>query len=133
MGEKRFDFKNLDAKSIFIIILAIALILSFLFNIHNSIVYPKDEIKKLREANEILSKKNDSVFLVNKGLDKKLAELGLILKNNDKKLAETESELKQLKKKKNETPNYVNRLSASGVATALSEYLDKTTKSKNSR
>lgn len=125
--------KNFDPKSVFIIILAIALIVSFLFNIHNSIVYPKDEINKLRQANELLSKKNDSIALVNKNLDKKLIELDLLLKENNKKLAETDSALKSLKKKRNETPSYVNRLSASGVATELSKYLDKTSEGKNSR
>jgi len=125
--------KSFDPKIVFIVVLALALILSFLFNIHNSIVYPKDEIKKLRQANELLSKNNDSIALVNKNLDKKLAELNLLLKENNKKLAETDSALKSLKKKRNETPTYVNRLSASGVASELSKYLDKTTKSKNSR
>jgi hypothetical protein len=125
--------KSFDPKSIFIIVLAIALIASFLFNIHNSIVYPKDEIKKLREANESFAKKNDSIALVNKVLDKKIAELDLIIKDNNKKLAENDSAIKLLKKKKNETPSYVNRLSASGVATELSKYLDKTSEGKNSR
>ena len=125
--------KSFDPKIVFIVVLALALILSFLFNIHNSIVYPKDEIKKLRQANELLSKNNDSIALVNKNLDKKLAELNLLLKENNKKLAETDSALKSLKKKRNETPNYVNRLSASGVATELSKYLDKTSEGKNSR
>lgn len=125
--------KSFDPKIVFIVVLALALILSFLFNIHNSIVYPKDEIKKLRQANELLSKNNDSIALVNKNLDKKLAELNLLLKENNKKLAETDSALKLLKKKRNETPNYVNRLSASGVATELSKYLDKTSEGKNSR
>lgn len=125
--------KSFDPKIVFIVVLALALILSFLFNIHNSIVYPKDEIKKLRQANELLSKNNDSIALVNKNLDKKLAELNLLLKENNKKLAETDSALKSLKKKRNETPTYVNRLSASGVATELSKYLDKTSEGKNSR
>lgn len=125
--------KSFDPKIVFIVVLALALILSFLFNIHNSIVYPKDEINKLRQANELLSKNNDSIALVNKNLDKKLAELNLLLKENNKKLAETDSALKLLKKKRNETPNYVNRLSASGVATELSKYLDKTSEGKNSR
>lgn len=125
--------KSFDPKIVFIVVLALALILSFLFNIHNSIVYPKDEIKKLRQANELLSKNNDSIALVNKNLDKKLVELNLLLKENNKKLAETDSALKSLKKKRNETPTYVNRLSASGVATELSKYLDKTSEGKNSR
>lgn len=125
--------KSFDPKIVFIVVLALALILSFLFNIHNSIVYPKDEIKKLRHANELLSKNNDSIALVNKNLDKKLAELNLLLKENNKKLAETDSALKSLKKKRNETPTYVNRLSASGVATELSKYLNKTSEGKNSR
>jgi hypothetical protein len=125
--------KNFDPKIVFIVILSLVLILSFLFNTHNSIDYPKDEIKKLKEGNELLSKKNDSIVLVNKNLDIKLAQLDLVIKENNKKLAETDSALNFLKNKKNETPNYVNRLSASGVASELSNYLDKTTKSKNSR
>ena len=125
--------KNFDPKIVFIVVLALALILSFLFNIRNSINYPKDEIKKLRAANELLSKKNDSIVLVNKNLDIKLAQLDLVLKENNKKLAETDSALNTLKKKKNETPTYVNRLSASGVATELSKYLNKTSEGKNSR
>jgi len=125
--------KSFDPKIVFMVVLVLVLILSFLFNIHNSIVYPKDEIKKLRQANELLSKKNDSIVLVNKNLDKKLAQLDLVLKENNKKLAETDSALNSLKKKKNETSSYVNRLSASGVASELSKYLYKTTKSKNSR
>ena len=80
--------KNFDPKIVFIVILSLVLILSFLFNTHNSIDYPKDEIKKLKEGNELLSKKNDSIVLVNKNLDIKLTQLDLVIKENNKKLAE---------------------------------------------
>lgn len=125
--------KSLDSKSLLVLILLVALIFSVLFTIRTTALYPKNEIKRLKQENQILSKKNDSLILVNKNIDIKLAELDLIINNKNKKLAETELELKNLKKKRNEILIYVNRLSASDVARELSKYLDKATKGKNSR
>jgi len=125
------DFKKIDIKSVFIVILAIGLIFSFLIGQRSKIDYKKDELKTLHDSNELLISKNDSLLTVNTVLDRKIASINLIIEQNNKKLSETQSQLEKLKKKRNEVSNNVNSLSANGVSNAFSDFLNKNTKSTN--
>jgi regulator of replication initiation timing len=125
--------KKLDTKTLFILILSIALFFNMLLTIRNTVSYPKKEIKALRKENELIVKRNDSLILANKDIDKRLSDLDKIIDNNNKKLAKTEIELKKLKNRRNEILIYINNLSADDVARKLSKYLDKASESKNSR
>jgi hypothetical protein len=122
---------NLDFKTWVIIILGIALCISFLFGQRNKIDYKKDVIDALRANNEILTKRNDSLKIVNTKLDAAIADINTQLVANEIKLAKTQSDLDKLKKQKNETTIRVNGLSANGVSNAFSDYLKDRTKSTN--
>jgi len=125
--------KKLDIKTWFIIILGIALIISFFFGQGNKVDSHKDELKALHESNTALLKSNDSLKMVNAKLDAKIADINKILDVDATVLNNTQTELKELKKRKNETPIYVNHLSANGVSNAFSDYLKNRTKSTNIR
>ena len=92
---------------------------------------PKDVIDALRANNEILTKRNDSLKIVNTKLDAAIADINTQLVANEIKLAKTQSDLDKLKKQKNETTIRVNGLSANGVSNAFSDYLKDRTKSTN--
>ena len=119
------DLKKLDIKSIFIIILSLGLVVSFMLGQKNRIDYKKDEIKSLNKQNEDLGRKNDSILLVNKALDKQMSEINKQIQASEKLLAETESQLNNLKQRRNETSNRVTNLSANGVTSGLSNYVKK--------
>lgn len=123
------DIKKIDFKTWAIIILGVALIISFFFGQRNKIDYKKDEIEALHKSNEALTKSNDSLLFINKQIDKEISEISLKLSVNDSLLTTTKTELDKLKKRKNEILTNVNNLSANGVADAFSDYLQ--TKSTN--
>lgn len=122
-------FKKLDVKSWFIIILGIALIISFFFGQRSHIDTHKDEITILHNNDVLLLKANDSLKTVNAKLDSKIIELNNALDINNKALADTQLELEKLKKRKNEISSNVNHLSANGISSDFSDYLKTRTKS----
>lgn len=117
--------KKLDIKSMFIIVLSLGLIFSFMLGQKNGIDYKKDEIKSLQEKNEYLLSKNDSLKKLNEALDKQIFEINKQIQINEKMLVESELKINALKKTRNETNNNVIRLSANGVANELSNYIKK--------
>ena len=119
------DLKKLDIKSIFIIILSLGLVVSFMLGQKNTIDYKKDEIKSLHKQNEALMDKNDSILLVNQSLDKQISEINKQIKANEELLADTELQLNILKQRRNEKSNIVTHLSANGVTNELSNYVKK--------
>lgn len=123
--------KKLDIKSIAIIVLGAALIISFLFGNKLHINDHKDEIKALHDQNAILILSVDSIKAVNLKLDTEIKEINTRIATYEKSLATKDSEITTLKKKRNEVPRYVNSLSGDGVANALSNYLNSSTKSNN--
>lgn len=120
-----------DLKTIFIFVLAIALIISFLAGQKSSSNTYKDQIKDLENKTAILKLKNDSLNQVNIKLDIAIVGFQKQIIANKVKLDKTQLQLEKLNKRRNETPIKVNRLSANGVARAFTEYLDKRTKSRN--
>jgi hypothetical protein len=120
------DLKKLDIKTVFIIILSLGLIISFFLGQKNKINYRKDEIKELHAKNDKLLGKNDSLFILNDKLEKKIAKINLLIEANNKEITEKESQIQLLKKRKNEIPNHVNVLSANGVASSLTKYIERT-------
>lgn len=120
------DIKKIDIKTWFIIILAIGLIISFIFNQKNNIDYHKDEINALHKSNSELLLKNDSLKKINDELDIKITNINILLDSNNKQISEAQNEINRLKNKRNEIPNYVNSLSANDVANDISKYLETT-------
>lgn len=127
------DLKKIDFKTWVIIVLGVALIISFFFGQRNNIDTHKDEIKALHENNAKLLHSNDSLKKANVAADAAIADITKMLEVNSGKLVNTQTELDKLKKRKNETFNHVNNLSANGVSDAFSDFLDERTKSTNTR
>ena len=123
--------KKLDIKSIAIIVLGIALIISFIFGQHNNVDYKKDEIEQLHKDNEAIARINDSLLRVNARIDQEIKDIHTKLAATAIELASTQKELKYLKNRTNEIPKYVGTLSANGVANSFTNYLN--TKSSNAR
>lgn len=118
------DFKKIDTKTWFILILGALLVLSLIFGQKLNIKYHKEEIKALHEANTVLLHKNDSLDIVNKNLDIKISEVNILLEENNKEISDAKTEIERLKNKRNEIPTYVNGLFANGVANNISKYLE---------
>jgi hypothetical protein len=127
------DLKKLDIKTIAIIVLGIALIISFMFGQKSHIDNHEDEIKALNKDNARLSHKDDSLNAINVKLDAAVAVINKVLEINIKKLSDTQLELDELKKKQNEVHTYVNHLSANGVTNAFTDYFQARTESSVSR
>lgn len=116
--------KKLDIKSVFIIILGVAVIVTYFMGGNTVTNNYQEQIEKLHKENEGLVSKNDSLKNENTKLDVKFAKLEGKIKENDLKLAQTQSQLEKLNKRRNEIPTYVNDLSVDGVANAFTEYLE---------
>lgn len=122
------DIKKIDLKTIIIIGLGIALIISFFFGQRSKTDLHIDELKKIKQENVLLLKSNDSLKTVNSQLDKAIIIINNKLNENTLLLGEIQLKLDKLKKAKNEIPTYVNGLDANGVTNAISNYLEKRTK-----
>lgn len=125
------ETKKFDIKTWVIIILGIALCISFWFGQRNKIDNHKDEIKVLHELNNNLKLKNDSLSKANMKLDIDISNINKSLKVNEFKLVTTQIELDKLKKRKNEIYSHVINMSANDISNAFTNFLN--TKSTNTR
>lgn len=119
------DFKKyLDIKTIFILVLAVALILSFVFRPSKQIDNHKAEKELLEQQNKALRHSNDSISNVNKVIEnyRKLIADSLVM--TKKELLKSDNRIKDLEKRRNEIPNKVRNLNADGVADEISNYLN---------
>lgn len=116
---------KLDIKTIFILVLAGALILSFIFRPSNVIDTHDDRLKELEMANDTLKSNNDSLTIVNKSLAIKIQELIIDIDSTQAALANTEDKLNDLENDKGKVSGYVNTLDADGIAESLTEYLNR--------
>lgn len=116
---------NMDKKSFFIIVLAIALILSFIFRPSKTIDMYEDEINELKIENNKLLANNKTLSNTNSLLDSEIKQLLTSIDSLQIKLANSEYEINKLKNGKGKISNYVNTLNADGVARKITEYLNK--------
>jgi chromosome segregation ATPase len=124
------ETKKIDFKTWVIIILGVALCISFWFGQKSHIDNHADEIKALHKENESLIKKNDSLNIANAKIDELISDINKKIDGNTEVLTATKKQLQDIKNKQNEVPHYVNNLSANGVASAFSNYLNKSSNSR---
>lgn len=122
-----------DKKNVFIIILSMCLIISFFVGRKISKNNTKSEIEELHNKNKIITNKVDSLNLANTSLNNKLKLIDSELINKQSELDNAELQIITLKKQLNEISTIVNNMSANNVASELSSFIDKRTKSKNNR
>ena len=114
---------NIDIKSIFIIILGIALVLSFIFRPSVPIEEYENEINLLKKQNKELLISNDSIAGLNKKLEEEIQQILFTIDSTEALLRNTEQKLKQLEQKRDEISDIVDNLNSDGVTESISDYL----------
>lgn len=129
------DIKNktnwLDAKTLIIMLLSIAILIIYFAASNGYIFNNKTEIDKLHKENSILLTKNDSIKELNNELSNQIGGLEELTYDLHNQLDSANLEIKRLKRIKNEIPTKVNRMSANSVANEFSKYLETKDKSSN--
>lgn len=120
--------KKLDIKSIFIIGLALALIISIWTRPSKPIDNHKEEIERLHKENKDLLSENDSLRIVNLKINERIKKLIVNINKVQDKLDKTNDRIKDLEDGKNKVSSHVRSLNADGVASSLTDYLNKRTK-----
>ena len=116
-------FDNIQA--IFIVILAAALILSFIFRPSKPIETYENEINSLKQQNQQLLLSNDSINLINTKLQKEINIILIAIDSTKVVLNEKENRIKELEKKRNEVPTIINNMHSDDVTNSFSDYLER--------
>lgn len=122
MRQKMFKI-DIDIKTIFILVLGVALVLSFLFRPSKEIDTYEEEIKLLNQQNIMLLQNNDSISLLNKKLTEDVIVLEESVEVVNLKLEDSDKEIRKLKNRKNEIHSNVVFMDANGVTSNMSNYL----------
>jgi len=112
-----------DIKTIFILVLAIALILSFLFRPTVPIETYETEINTLKEQNKRLLLSNDSINKINQKLQDEITVILYAIDSTKVILKETEEKLTELENKRNEVSTIVNNMDSDDITNTFSDYL----------
>lgn len=90
------------------------------------------ELKRLKQENKILQKKNDSIFSVVKNLeglklkaDEKIAELEAEEMKQEKEVAELNSKIKSIKKKYEKANTHSNNFTTADIQRYFTDSLDR--------
>ena len=116
---------------IFIVILAIALILSLIFRPSKPIDTYENEINALKEQNTQLLLSNDSINSVNSKLQKEINTILYAIDSTKVILKETETKLAELEKKRNEIPNIISNMDSDDITRSISDYLKRRSQGDN--
>ncbi len=122
-------FNNIQL--VFIIILAVALILSLLSKPSTPIDTYEDEINLLKKQNKELRLSNDSLSLANSKLQNEINIILYAIDSTEVILKETETKLADLEKKRNEIPSIINNMDSDDVTNNISDYLKRRGKRNN--
>ena len=114
-------FKNIQL--VFILILAVALILSFIFRPLKPIETYENEINILKQQNQQLLLSNDSINTINTKLQEEINVILYTIDSTKVALKETEEQLKNLEKKRNEVSIIINNMDSDDVTNTFSNYL----------
>ena len=114
----------MDTKNLFIIILAVGLILSFVFRPSKGIEMYKKEINNLKVKNQTLRLNNDTLLMLNKTLNVEIQELINNIDSTQAQLNKTKITINDLENEKGKVSTYVNTLNADEIAGELSNYLN---------
>ena len=122
---------KIDIKIIFILILAVALIITIIFRPSKPIETYEEEINSLKQQNKELILSNDSIYKINKKLEEEIKEILFTIDSTQALLKNTENKLKELEKKRDEVSNIVDNLNSDGITKSISDYLKR--RGKNTR
>ena len=122
-------FNNIQL--VFIIILAVALILSILSKPSTPIDTYEDEINLLRKQNKELRLSNDSLTSANVKLQEEINIILYAIDSTEVALRETEAKLAELEKRRNEIPNIISNMDSDDITNNLTDYLKRRGKRDN--
>ena len=114
---------DIDIKTIFILVLGVAVILLLLFRPSKDINTHEEEILILRNQNIALLQNNDSLSTINDKLIEDVIILEEGVEEINVKLKESSKEIDELKKKKNEILSDVIIMDANDVTNNIADYL----------
>ena len=116
---------KIDTQTIFILILAAALVLTIIFRPSKPIETYENEINALKNVNKELLLSNDSISILNKKLEEEIKEILFTIDSTEALLRNTENKLKELEGRRNEVSNIVDNLNSDGITNSLSDYLQR--------
>ena len=122
-------FNNIQL--VFIIILAVALILSILSRPSPTIDTYEDEINILKKHNKELRLSNDSLISANGELQKEIYIILHVIDSTEVVLREIEIELAELEKRRNEIPSIISNMDSDDITNNLTDYLKRRGKRDN--
>lgn len=117
-----------DIKIIFILVLAVALILSFLFRPSTPIETYETEIDILKQKNQKLLLSNDSINQINIRLQEEITVMLYAIDSTEVILKQTEEKLSVLERKRNEISTIVTNMDSDDITNTFSEYLKRRSK-----
>jgi Tfp pilus assembly protein PilN len=117
-----------DIKIVFILVLAVALILSFLFRPSTPIETYETEIDVLKQENQKLLLSNDSINQINTRLQEEITVMLYAIDSTEVILKQTEEKLSDLEKKRNEISTIVTNMDSDDITNTFSEYLKRRNK-----
>ncbi len=112
-----------DIKIVFILVLAVALILSFLFRPSTPIETYETEIDVLKQENQKLLLSNDSINQINTRLQEEITVMLYAIDSTEVILKQTEEKLSDLEKKRNEISTIVTNMDSDDITNTFSDYL----------
>ena len=122
-------FKN--RQTVFILILAVALILSFIFRPSKPIETYENEINLLKQQNQQLLLSNDSINFINTKLQEEINVILYAIDSTKVALKETENKLEILENKRNEVSTIINNMDSDDITNTFSSYLKRRGKGNN--
>jgi Tfp pilus assembly protein PilN len=117
-----------DIKIVFILVLAVALILSFLFRPSTPIETYETEIDVLKQENQKLLLSNDSINQINTRLQEEITVMLYAIDSTEVILKQTEEKLSDLEKKRNEISTIVTNMDSDDITNTFSDYLKRRNK-----
>ena len=119
-------FKNIQ--TVFVLILAAALILSFIFRPSTPIETYEDEINLLKQQNQQLLLSNDSINLINTKLQEEINVMLYAIDSTKVALEKTETKLENLEIKRNEVSTIVSNMGSDDITNTFSNYFKRRSK-----
>ena len=119
-------FKNIQ--TVFILIFAAALILSFIFRPSTPIETYEDEINLLKQQNQQLLLSNDSINLINTKLQEEINVMLYAIDSTKVALEKTETKLENLEIKRNEVSTIVSNMGSDDITNTFSNYFKRRSK-----
>ena len=116
---------DIDIKTIFILVLGVAVILLLLFRPSKEISTYEEEMLILKNQNIKLLQNNDSLSTINDKLIEDVIILEEDVEEINIKLVDSSKEIDKLKKKKNEIPSNVIIMDANDVTYNIADYLER--------